>query len=433
VASPYERPTRSHSSPIPSISSRLAEDPYRSPLEQDSSDKVNPQTHPGFEFEEADLGELDQSLIRYPDDPREPLHTVPLPLPFEELVAPSSSLHLPPPIDPTVREAALRIGRMSIRTADDKGKAGKPSDYDGSAPRFHAWWREVSIYLRVKKIADDEERILTTLSYMKTGLAASWADRFWDNSAKATLGTWANFSKDIKETFSTKDVAKEARQRLEEFRQGTCTIDEFFTLFETMASDAEITGTEFDAERIRLLEQLVKREIIDIIYNAETLPDTYASYKSKVLNIGRLRQRRTKVEQRTYRGWPSHPSTTHSPSSTAASKPSPPRPTPAVNTGAHGTLRTGSGTTFTGHGRPMDIGTLKQKGPCFKCGVIGHFARDCPKEDIPTFNIRQVDLQLTPDEKLALLALWQSEAEREVEGASMDSEVEPQTIEKDFL
>jgi hypothetical protein len=76
-----------------------------------------------------------------------------------------------------------------------------------------------------------------------------------------------NVSKDIKETFSTKDVAKEARQHLEDFRQGTRTIDKFFTLFETMASDAEITGTEFNAERIRLLEQLVRKEIIDIIYS----------------------------------------------------------------------------------------------------------------------------------------------------------------------
>jgi hypothetical protein len=314
-----------------------------------------------------------------------------------------------------------------------RGRLGS-SDYDGSAPQFHAWWREVNIYLRVKKITDDEDKILTTLSYMKTGLAASWADRFWDeNSTKTTLGTWLNVSKDIKETFSTKDVAKEARQRLEDFRQGTRMIDEFFTLFETMASDAEITGTEFDAERIHLLEQSVRKEIIDIIYNAKTLPDIYASYKSKVLNISRLRQRCTKVEQRSYGGWPSRPSMTHSSTSTAASKPPPPRPTPAVNTGAHGTLRTGSGTTFTSHGRPMDIGALKQKGPCFKCGETGHFKRDCPEEDILTFNICQVDLQLMHQEKLELLVLWKLEAEQEVEEVPMDSEVDLQTIEKDFL
>jgi hypothetical protein len=138
---------RSRSGPLPSISSRLAEDPYRSPIEADSSDEVEPQIQPEFDFEETDLAELDQSLIRLPEDPREPLQHEPLPLPFEELVAPSSTLHPPPPTDPTVREAALRIGRMSIRTANDKGKAGKPSDYNGSAPWFHAWWREVAIYL----------------------------------------------------------------------------------------------------------------------------------------------------------------------------------------------------------------------------------------------------------------------------------------------
>jgi hypothetical protein len=269
---------------------------------------------------------------------------------------------------------------------------------------------------------------------MKNGLAVSWADRFWDeNSTKTTLGTWLDFEKGVKETFSTKDVTKEARQCLEDLRQGTRTIDEFFTIFETMAADAELTGTGFDGECIRLLEQSVKKEVIDIIYNAETLPNTYASYKSKVLNIGRLRQRRMKVEQRSYRGWPSHPSTTHSPTSTAASKPSPPRPTPAVNTGAHGTLRTRSRTTFTGHGRPMDIGALKQKGSCFKCSVTRHFARECPKEDIPTFNIRQVDLQLTHQEKMDLLMLWKSEEGQEVEEAPMNSEAGPQNIEADFL
>jgi hypothetical protein len=50
-----------------------------------------------------------------------------------------------------------------------------------------------------------------------------------------------------------------------------------------------------------------------------------------------------------------------------------------------------------------------------------------------TFNIRQVDLQLTHQEKLELLALWKSEEGREVEEVLMDSEVDPQTIEKDFL
>jgi hypothetical protein len=81
----------------------------------------------------------------------------------------------------------------------------------------------------------------------------------------------------------------------------------------------------------------------------------------------------------------------------------------------------------------MDIGALKKKGPCFKCSMIGHFARECPKEDIPTFNICQVDLQLTHQEKLDLLAIWKSEEGQEVEEAPMNSEVEPQNIEADFL
>jgi hypothetical protein len=113
VASLYERPTRSRSGPFPSISSQLAESSYRSPIEADSSDEVQPQVQPEFDFEETDLAELDHSLSRLPEDPREPLQYEPLPLPFEELVAPSSTLHPPPPTDLTVREAALQIGCQS--------------------------------------------------------------------------------------------------------------------------------------------------------------------------------------------------------------------------------------------------------------------------------------------------------------------------------
>jgi hypothetical protein len=86
----------------------------------------------------------------------------------EELIASSLTLPPPPPTDPTVREAALRIGRMSICTADDKGKAGKPSDYDGSTPQFCAWWREVCIYIQAKKIMDNEDKILTVFHRPKS-------------------------------------------------------------------------------------------------------------------------------------------------------------------------------------------------------------------------------------------------------------------------
>jgi hypothetical protein len=284
---------------------------------------------------------------------------------------------------------------MSSDPAPTKLKLSEPGSFNGSHERFCDWMREINIWIRGHKLTEDDDKILTAISYMKEGTAATWASRFVDDHMEddTSLGSWKEFVAQLKATFEDHTASKKARNAVEHFFQGQRTIDDFFNKFEGLLHDAELNDNE--PEKIRLLEKCVNSPIINSIYSSGSVPTDYKQYKDCVLNFARLWERRKEqleLERKSHSHNASHSQHTH---------PAAPRrlPTPTVTE-----KKTPSGIVYGGHGKPMDLDGLRKVNQCYNCGEVGHFHRDCPCPEKRKVNVRALMMELTSEEQAELKA-----------------------------
>jgi len=265
-----------------------------------------------------------------------------------------------------------------------------PDHFDGCRDKFVTWFRQVRLYLRAKAdaINTDEKKIIATLSRMRGGVAGPWADSFSDQALTTNdFGTWADFEAKVTATFEDKARKKNAREKLQTLKQGYKLIDDFFTEFDTVAQEADMTD---DAERIFLLERNVREELIDQLYLQATLPETYDEWKDRLLAVGRMRERRNERKKGFAKSSPVV--------GTVASVPRRDTPRSPV---VEQDVKTSSGVTFGGSGKPMDIDEARRKGLCFNCGGSGHISRNCMQKR-KTWNARTVVEGLDEDQRKEL-------------------------------
>ena len=269
-----------------------------------------------------------------------------------------------------------------------------PSSFDGSHSKYHDWLCQVKLFHRGKHLTADDDKIISTLSYMTEGSAATWAQRYADDHLDSpSMGKWDEFAAELDSSFKDHTATKKARDKVEHFVQGKVLIDEFMNSFEMLLADAELSD---DAEQIRLLEKNVNRSIIDTIYGSGNLPSNFGDYKKRVLKIGHLWEQRREQSEMVRKSYPYRPPQPPSRSFAPIVTPTPtlvqhpPTPAPSDH-------KTPTGIVYGGQGRPMDVDHLKRTNRCFGCGQIGHYRRDCPKP--PTkLNVRTVMSELTGEE-----------------------------------
>ena len=104
--------------------------------------------------------------------------------------------------------APIHLHRMT-ESSSTSIKVVPPEAFDGTPLKFHDWHRQVLIYIHGKKITADDDQILVTLSYMKSGTVAAWANCFF-NANLDGLGTWAEFETQLKVAFEDKTLGCKA-------------------------------------------------------------------------------------------------------------------------------------------------------------------------------------------------------------------------------
>jgi hypothetical protein len=181
-----------------------------------------------------------------------------------------------------------------------KIKVAEPDTFDGSPTCFHDWKQQLLIYVHTCCIVEDDEKILFTLSYMKSGMANAWATRYFDkHMAKPHLGRWQDFLDELHSSFKDKNLQRKAREKLKSFRQGTQQIDEFFAIFNTLLNDVVVVS---DNEKDWLIERNMKMELIDMVYSSGMVPTTYITYRTCLLMMGRLWEQRQEQKALDRRG-----------------------------------------------------------------------------------------------------------------------------------
>ncbi|KIO07300.1 hypothetical protein M404DRAFT_23790 [Pisolithus tinctorius Marx 270] len=148
---------------------------------------------------------------------------------------------VPPPALPTVPPPPLNMMSGSSSKAvttmvkATELKIGALSDFDGDQKTAMSWLYSVQTYLLVnEEIYDtDTKMVIYTLSYMKKGVARSWAATFQKTSLEKkppSFGTFADFMKDFKSSFTSSDTAGTAITKLHTMKQKE-SVEQYITDF----------------------------------------------------------------------------------------------------------------------------------------------------------------------------------------------------------
>lgn len=164
---------------------------------------------------------------------------------------------------------------------------GRPTDIDLVAAEAQFTFLENNNY------STDAEKIAYLLGRFR-GPALVWAAQYLDGHPGLTADTYAQLLQKVKEDFGydTKQSAAIARSQLSQLKQ-TRTLVEFFADFDSACLRADINA---DEPKIAMVLDKLKPRYRQVIIDAGTIYERYATLRKKLLNIAAMELQSVETE-----------------------------------------------------------------------------------------------------------------------------------------
>ena len=116
-----------------------------------------------------------------------------------------------------------------------------PGWFDSDQTKFKDWWRRIRLFSKSNRVTGTDDRITAILACLRGSVVDIYAQKKLDKLDKETeTQNWEEFVREIKNTFSNKTKAADAKWKIEMFKQEKRNTADFMIKFDALATKVDI-------------------------------------------------------------------------------------------------------------------------------------------------------------------------------------------------
>jgi hypothetical protein len=250
---------------------------------------------------------------------------------------------------------------QSIKTKEVKVKLKALEHYDGMSRPLRSWLTEAELHMENKGVDGDEAMIRFIGGHLK-GRAWNWFEPFmrekkekdqedWSDRTKRVFSSYKELRKAMTQVFGDIDERKTAARDLQRLRQ-TTSVRNYITEFQMITANLEWDDEALEDKFMEGLKQNIRDALIFFPTNPKNLEELF--------------ERAQKIDREQWTGRNNHEW------SRIRSKGSYPR-----NRNDQPRIRYDQQGDVVMTGAKVNLEEAKKEGACFRCGMKGHYSRNC--------------------------------------------------------